>query len=78
MSKNKKSNVNILDRFGSHRYNSSVWVNPSQRVSLPLSFVLVSLHTVYFYMSMSLPDCMPRNLPVSNKRDLKENSCVSY
>ena len=28
-------NVNILNRFGSRLYNSSVWVNPSQRASLP-------------------------------------------
>ncbi len=32
------NNVNIIDRFGSHLYNSFVLVNHSQRVSLPLSF----------------------------------------
>jgi hypothetical protein len=46
-------NVNILEMFGSYLYNNSVWVNPSQRASLPLSFVPVSLHTVYFYVYIS-------------------------
>ncbi len=36
--KNADHNVNILDRFGSHLYNNSVWVNPSQHASLPFSY----------------------------------------
>jgi hypothetical protein len=54
---------------------------PSQRASLLLSFILGRLPAVHLFVYVCYlcfwDDCMPRNLPVSNKRDLKENSCVS-
>ncbi len=71
-------NLNILDRFGSHLYNSSVWDNPLQRILTSFLCSSKSAHcvSICLYLYLCLWDnCMPCNLPVSINRFEKEQLC---
>ncbi len=74
--------VHILDRFDSHLYNQSEWVNSFTVLILLYFLYLLEVYalciSVYVFHLCFWDDCMPRNLPISNKPDLKENSCVSF
>jgi hypothetical protein len=78
--KYKRTDVNILVRFGSHLYNSLDWVN-SFTACILTNFIYYSKSVrcvflgLYFYFCF-WDDCMPCNLPVSDKRELKEHFVI--
>ncbi len=70
-------NLNTLDRFGSHLYYSSVLgqtLHPVHPSSFSCNFKSDEAR-VFFNDAMLLfwDDCMPCNIPVSNKRDSKDD-----
>ncbi len=76
----------LYTRYSIHDVNQVSFVipytqkGPSQRTSLLTTYTTISLRAVYLYVYIFYlcfwDDCMPCNLPVRNKGDLKENSCV--